>query len=166
MIEVEDKQLQEAALEGMDAFLQVFTDKYKEVLGGDPNANNMNLLNGEQHSLLAYQIFRDEIMNGGFCQLIQNGYGGYIFDNPFAKVMRLWGAKDFSKLIYKAKKIYDENKVDLEKERTDDEFMAMYEQYEQFDELEEEFLEMEELVTASIAEYIDENINLFAKIIK
>lgn len=68
-------------------------------------------------------------MFGGFCQLIQNGYGGYIFDNPFAKVMRLWGAEDFSKLVYKAKKIYDAHRHDLEKERTEDEFMAMYEQY-------------------------------------
>ena len=54
-------------------------------------------------------------MFGGFCQLIQNGYGGYIFDNPFAKVMRLWGAEEFSKLVYKAKKIYDANRKDLEK---------------------------------------------------
>ena len=46
---------------------------------------------------------------------------------------------------------------DLEKERTDDEFMAMYEQYEAFDELEEVYLEMEEQVTALIASYVDEH---------
>lgn len=104
MIEVIESALQKAAGEGMDEFIQVFTDKYKEVIGGELTADTMPLLTGEQHSLLAYQIFRDEIMVGGFCQLIQNGYGGYIFDNPFAKVMRLWGADEFSKLIYKAKK--------------------------------------------------------------
>ena len=98
MIEVTDAALQKAAGEGMDEFIQVFTDKYKEVIGGELTAETMALLTGEQHSLLAYQIFRDEIMTGGFCQLIQNGYGGYIFDNPFAKVMRLWGAEEFSKL--------------------------------------------------------------------
>ena len=95
-----------------------FTDKYKEVIGGELTAETMPLLTGEQHSLLAYQIFRDEMMVGGFCQLIQNGYGGYIFDNPFARVMRLWGAEEFSKLVYKAKKIFDANRKDLEKERT------------------------------------------------
>ena len=105
MIEVTDAALQKAAGEGMDEFIQVFTDKYKEVIGGELTAETMVLLTGEQHSLLAYQIFRDEIMTGGFCQLIQNGYGGYIFDNPFAKVMRLGGAEEFSKLIYRAKKI-------------------------------------------------------------
>ena len=166
MIEVIESALQKAAGEGMDEFIQVFTDKYREVIGGELTADTMPLLTGEQHSLLAYQIFRDEIMVGGFCQLIQNGYGGYIFDNPFAKVMRLWGADEFSKLIYKAKKIFDANRKDLEKERTDDEFMAMYEQYEAFDELEEVYLEMEEQVTALIASYVDEHLELFTKIIK
>ena len=166
MIEVMESALQKAAGEGMDEFIQVFTDKYKEVIGGELTADTMPLLTGEQHSLLAYQIFRDEIMFGGFCQLIQNGYGGYIFDNPFAKVMRLWGAEEFSKLVYKAKKIYDANRKDLEKERTDDEFMAMYEQYEAFDDLEEAYLDMEEQVTTLVASYVDNHLELFAKIIK
>lgn len=105
-------------------------------------------------------------MEGGFCQLVQNGYGGYIFANPFAKVMRLWGVGDLSKLVYAAKKIYDVHRKDLERERTDDEFMAMYEQYEAFDELEDEFLEKEEEYTALVASYVDEHLESFAKIIE
>ena len=166
MIKLSDAVLQKAAGEGMDEFIQVFTDKYKEVIGGELTAGTMALLTGEQHSLLAYQIFRDEIMVGGFCQLIQNGYGGYVFDNPFAKVMRLWGAEEFSKLVYRAKKIYDAHREDLEKAPTEDEFMAMYEQYEAFDELEEEYFEMEEQVTAIIANYVDEHLGLFAEVVK
>ena len=165
MIEVLESALQKAAGEGMDEFIQAFTDKYKEVIGGELTAETMPLLTGEQHSLLAYQIFRDEVMVGGFCQLIQNGYGGYIFDNPFAKVMRLWGVGDLSKLVYAAKKIYDSHRDDLERERTDEEFMAMYEQYEAFDELEDEFLEKEEEYTALVAGYVDEHLELFAKIV-
>ena len=165
MIEITDAALRKAAGEGMDTFIQVFTDRYKEVIGGELTAESMPLLTGEQHTLLAYQIFRDEVMDGGFCQLIQNGYGGYIFANPFAKVMRLWGVEDFGKLVYRAKKIYDAHREDLERERTDDEFMAMYEQYEAFDELEEEFLEKEEGITALIAGYVDEHLELFAKIV-
>ena len=163
MVEVTDAALQQAAGEGMDAFIQVFTDAYKRVIGGELTADTMPLLTGEQHSLLAYQIFRDELMEGGFCQLVQNGYGGYIFANPFAKVMRLWGVGDLSKLVYAAKKIYDVHREDLERERTDDEFMAMYEQYEAFDELEDEFLEKEEEYTALVASYVDEHLESFAK---
>jgi len=164
-IEISDAALRQGAEEGMDGFLQVFIDKYLEVTGGVINAETMPLLNGYQHSLLGYHILREELNVGGFVQLIQNGYGPYIFDNPFAKAMRLFGLKEFSKLIYSAKKIYDENKADLEKERDDDEFMAMYEQYEAFDEQEEEFMEMEEYVTAKLAEYVDEHIEQFATIV-
>jgi len=163
-IEISDSALKEAASLGMDEFIKVFTDKYLEILGGNLNAEKMGLLNGAQHSVLAYHFFREEVMEGGFVQLIQNGYGGYIFDNPFAKSMRLFGAEDFSKLIYKAKKIYDAHKEDLEKERSEDDFMAMYEQYEDFDDLEEEFLENEEEITSIIAGYIDEHLEEFANI--
>ena len=43
--------------------------------------------------------------------------------------------------------------------------MAMYEQSEAFDELEDEFLETEEGVTTLIAGYVDEHLELFAKIV-
>lgn len=165
MIEVSDAALRVAAEEGMDAFIQVFTDAYKQVIGDDWNAEKMALLNAEQHTLLAYQLFRDEVMEGGFCQLIQNGYGGYIFMNPFAKALRLWGVGELTKLIYSAREIYVANKEDLERERTDEEFMAMYEQYEAFDDLEDVFLEKEEMFTALVAEYVDEHLEQFATIV-
>lgn len=165
MIELKEQDVIEAAGKGMDEFLQLFTDAYIKVLSGELTADKMEELNGEQHTLLAYRYFVEQIMVGGFCQLIQNGYGPYIFDNPFAKAMRLWGLKDFSKLIYSAKSIYDEHKEDLEKERTDEEFMAMYEKYEAFDALEEKFLVEEELYTMLIASYVDEHIEEFAEII-
>lgn len=165
-ITVTDAALRKGAEEGMDGFLQVFIDKYLEVTGGEINKETMPLLNGWQHSLLGYHFFRQEVMEGGFVQLIQNGYGPYIFDNPFAKAMRLFGAKDFSKLLYEAKKIYDANREDLERDCTDDEFMAKYEKYEAFDDLEESYMDMEEIVTAKIAEYVDEHLDQFAKIVK
>ena len=163
-ITVSDADLRKGAEDGMDAFLKVFTDKYLEVTGGEINAETMPMLNGYQHSLLGYHFFREEVLEGGFVQLIQNGYGPYIFENPFAKAMRLFGAKEFSKLVYDAKKTYDANKEDLTKDCTDDEFMAMYEQYEVFDDFEEKFMEMEEFVTATIAEYVDEHLSDFAEI--
>lgn len=165
MIEVSDAALRVAAEEGMDAFIQVFTDAYKQVIGDDWNVEKMALLNAEQHTLLAYQLFRDEVMEGGFCQLIQNGYGGYIFMNPFAKALRLWGVGELTKIIYSAREIYVANKQDLERERTDEEFMAMYEQYEAFDDLEDKFLEKEEQFTALVAQYVDDHLAQFATIV-
>lgn len=161
-ITVKDADLRKGAEAGMDEFLQVFIDKYLELTGDDVSADTMSLFNGYQHTLLGYHYFRREVLEGGFVQLIQNGYGPYIFDNPFAKAMRMFGAKEFAKLIYAAKNIYDEHKEDLQKERTDEEFMAMYERYEEFDDLEEKFMDMEEQVTAQIAAYVDEHLEQFA----
>ena len=164
MVTIKDSDLVKAAGQGAESFLDLVIDSIRNSVGGAVNSEAMQQLNGYQNSLLAYGIFRDEIMEGGFIQLIQNGYGPYIFDNPFAKAMRLFGAKEFSKLIYDAKKIYDENREDLEKERDEDEFMAMYEQYEAFDDLEEQFMDMEEQVTAQVASYVDEHIEQFATV--
>lgn len=165
-IKIKDDILAAAAAEGMDAFLEVFTNAYKEAAGEDITAETFQKLNGEQITLLAYHILHEELMDGGFIQLIQNGYGPFIFDNPFAKAMRLWGLKDFSKVIYKAKEIYDEYKNELTRERSDEEFMALYEQYEVFDELDDWFITEEEGITAMIAYYVDENMDKFATIEK
>ncbi|MDD4637042.1 MAG: DMP19 family protein [Bacteroidales bacterium] len=161
---IKGEQLSAAAEQGMDEFIAVFTNAYLEMIQDNLTSESMQQLNGHQNTLLAYHYFVQEIQSGGFVQLIQNGYGPYIFDNPFAKAMRLFGAKELSKLIYKAKKIYDEHRERLERETTEDEFMAMYEEFEAFDDLEEEYFELEEEATAAIAHYIDEHLDLFATI--
>ena len=166
MIKIKETDIIAAANKGMDEFLQLLTDAYIAAIDGELNEKTMPLLNGNQHTLLAYRYFTDEIREGGFIQLIQNGYGAYIFDNPFAKAMRLYGAKDLSKLIYKAKEIYDANKKELERETSEEEFTAMYVDFEIFDELEEQYFEMEEEQTAILASYVDEHIADFAEIEK
>lgn len=149
----------------MDEFLKVFTDAYLELLGGDITAENMEMLNGYQHTLLAYRFFTEEVNEGGFVQLIQNGYGGYIFNNPVAKALKEMGAKGMSKILYKAKEIYDAHREELERETSEEEFMAMYVDFEQFDELEEKFFYIEEEEIRIIAQYVDENLEDFAEIV-
>ncbi len=166
MIQISDKILANAAQQGMDEFLKVFTDAYLQTIGGEITAENMGLLNGYQHTLLAFRFFTDEVREGGFVQLIQNGYGGYVFDNPTAKALKMMGATGLSKILYKAKEIYDKHRTELERDTTEEEFMAMYEKFEQFDELEEKYMEIEEEQTALIAQYVDENLEDFAEVVK
>ncbi len=164
MIQLKNSTLASAAEKGMDEFLQVFIDAYLKLIGANLNADTMPLLNGNQHTLLAWHYFTTEIRDGGFVQLIQNGYGGYIFENPFAKSIKQFGAIELSKLIYKAKEIYDANKTELERETTDEEFNALYVDFEVFDELEERYFDIEEEQTNLVARYVDEHIADFAKI--
>ena len=158
---VKETQLKEAASQGTDAFLTLVHDCILEAVGGEVNAETLPQLNGEQTTLLAYFILREEVMDGGFIQLIHNGYGPFIFLNPFAKAMRLWGAHDFSKLIYKGRKLFEQYAEELQTECSDEEFMALFEQYPEFDELDDAFIEMEEEVTDIIAHYVDEHLESF-----
>lgn len=148
----------------MDAFVGLFYNEIMASIGGELDVESMQLLTPDQITLVAYCIYREEIMDGGHVQLIHNGYGPFIFLNPFAKAMRLWGAKEFSKLVYSGRKFFEENQKALTRECTDEEFMAIYENYPEADDLDDEFIMMEEEVTDIVAHYIDENLANFSQI--
>ena len=164
-VEVKDVDLQNAAAKGMDEFLQVFVDGIYSAIGGEITQESLSSLNSDQITLLAYFLLRDEVMDGGFVQLIHNGYGGFIFKNPFAKAMKIWGLRDLSKMIYDVHTLYAKHHEEIEKECTDDEFMALFEQFPDFDEYDDDFVENEEKWTSEIAHYVDDNIDSFAKIV-
>lgn len=156
--------MRQAAAEGMDAFLAAVVQAVKQTAGGELTAESMQQLTADQITLWGYDILHEEVMDGGFIQLIYNGYGPFFFDNPFAKAMRLWGLNEFSKVLYKAKNLYDERKEDLTRERTDEEFMALFENNEEFDELDDYFVENEEDITAAVACYVDDHLDSFVEV--
>lgn len=159
---VKDKDIREAAEKGCEAFVELFVERTLQAIGGELTGESMAKLSADQITLLAYWTVRQEVMEGGFIQLIHNGYGPFIFLNPFAKAMHLWGAREFRNLIYDGRALYEKYAEPLTKDCTDEEFMALYEQYEEFDELDDEFVEMEEDVTSMVAHYIDEHLSNFA----
>ena len=161
-VRVKDSALREAAAEGMDAFVGCFVGAIKEAIGGELTAETMAELNSDQVTLLAWDVLHEEVMDGGFVQLIHNGYGSFIFKNPLAKALKLWGLRELSKLIYSAHTLYIKYGEQIERDCTDDEFMALFEQYPEFDDLDDTFVEEEEKWTADIAHYIDEHIERFA----
>ena len=163
-VKVKDAALREAAMQDMDAFLGVFINATKEAIGGELNAENMQQLSVAQITLLAYDILHEEVMDGGCVQLIYNGYGGFIFDNPFATVLRDWGLRDLAKMLFAVRKLYKEYGAKIQRECSDDEFMAMFEQFPEFDDYDDEFVENEENWTEAVARYVDEHIEEFVVI--
>lgn len=163
---IKEKDIITAANESMDAFINVFYDATMSAVGGTLTAENMAELNADQITLIAYVSMREEVMDGGFVQLIHNGYGGFIYDNPFAKMLKTWGLRDLSKIIFATGKLYREHKEVIEQDCNDDEFMALFERFPEFDDYDDAFVEGEEQWTESIAHYIDENISKFASIEK
>ena len=72
--------------------------------------------------------------------------------------------RELSKLVYDAHTLYNKYHEQLEQECTDEEFMALFEQFPEFDDMDDEFVEKEEEWTEMIARYIDEHIEHFASV--
>lgn len=161
---ISDAALREAAA-SMDSFVAAVVGAISEAAGGELTAEALGQLKPDQITLWGYWLMREELMDGGFVQLIHNGLGPFIFLNPFAKALRLWGLHDLSKLVYKGRKLYEAKRQIIERELTDEEFMALYEQLPEFDDLDDAFLVDEEAYTEQVARYVDEHLTDFVEIV-
>ena len=164
-IVVKDAELSQAALAGMGDFVGSVVHALREAIGGEPTPETMAELNADQMTLLCWDTLREEVMVGCFIQLIHNGYGPFIFKNPFAKALsKMWGLRDLSKMLYEVHTLWLEHREALERDCTEEEFMALYEQFPQFDDYDDAFIENEPRWTEEIARYVDNHIEQFAKI--
>lgn len=164
-ITINEPELKAAAEKGSDEFLDVFFNAIFTRYGGKIGEPMMSELNADQMTLVAFKAMHDEVMDGGFVQLIYNGYGPFLFFNPFVKVVREWGLDDLASLVNKAGRLFRKYGREIERDCTDEEFMAIFEQYPEFDELDDKFVENEEEWVAKIAYYVDEHIDRFAEVV-
>lgn len=141
--------------------LSALIAQYEDIIGGVLTADTMQRLTVNQLTLYAYNIVRREVMQGGFIQLIYNGYGGFIFHNPFSKVVRSWGMDELASLINKAKKWEQRYGRQILRADSDDEFMALYELMPQFDDCDDVFVEQEDTFTAQLADYVTQHLDAF-----
>jgi hypothetical protein len=164
-VKVKDSDLRRAAEKGMDEFVAVFNDAILEAIGGELNDKTIGELNADQITLLGYVMLRDEVMDGGFIQLIHNGLGAFVYLNPFDKALRNWGIQKLHGIVNKSHRLYKLYHEDIEKECSQEEFDALYEKYSEFDDFDDAFVEGEEGFTSLVAQYIDEHIENFATIV-
>lgn len=163
-VKINDSELAQAAGEGIDAFLDLVIAKTRDAIGGELTAENMAQMSSKQITLIGYATLREELMDGGFVQMIHNGYGPFFFRNPFDAAVRDWGMVDLCRLMRRAKKYYQRYREDIETELTDDEFMALYERMSVFDDLDDEFVSNEEQWSAMVAYFVDEHLEEFVQI--
>ena len=81
-VKVKDSDIRKAVEEGMDSFVQVFVDAIGNAIDNKLTLETMQQLNADQITLLAWSYLHQEVMDGGYVQLIYNGYGAFIFKNP------------------------------------------------------------------------------------
>ncbi len=159
--EISRKELEAAKNAGAGSLCELAAQKALESVGGKLDADSMPRLNSSQITVIAYTVLRRELLEGGFVQLIHNGYGPFIFENPFAKAMRLWGLKDLCNTLYDARRLYEKTAKAIVRDCSDEEFMALYEQFEKYDEYDDDFVEREAEYTATVETYVENNIEDF-----
>ena len=135
-------------------FLNMETDAILARIGGELTESNMDRLTLNEHCLLAYRYLRDEVMEGGFIQMIQNGYGPYVLLGPFPMLLKKqWGMKPFGQFLFNVSREYKAHRSELEADKSDEEFMAQYEQFEILNDYGDDYLDdYEENVTPQIVE--------------
>ena len=136
-------------------YLNTETDQLITRIGGQLNESNMDMLSLNEHCLLAYRYLRDEVMEGGFIQLIQNGYGPYVLLGPFPMLLKKeWGMKQFGQFLFDVAREYKAHREELEADKTEEEFMAQYEQFEALNDYGDDYLDdYDETVTPAIIEH-------------
>lgn len=159
---VPDSVLRKAAADGSWSFLKAVATPVCNAI--DQAADNTDVLqkfSADQLTLWGYVTLHEEVMDGGFVQLIHNGYGPFFFHNPFAKAINQWGLKKLRNLIYDARRLYEQYGDEIARDCSDDDFMALFERFPEFDDLDDAFVEDEEEYTDAVAQYVDQHLDSF-----
>ena len=145
-----------------DELISLLIGSYQSILSSDPSGKIQESFTTEQHILMAFDILESQVMSGGFIQLVENGYGPYIFDTPLSDYLRSWGAVDIAAIIDQARVIYLSKKDILERETTLEEIAKLYQQHPEFEPLEKEFTDNITEAKRMIAGHIIGHIDSFA----
>jgi hypothetical protein len=131
-------------------------------------------LNSSQQTFLTFYLLEKSMCNrfsddyafrineGSFLQLIYDGYGKYVFETSFSKIIKKWGAMNISRIVESAKSIYEKHKDKVKKVKTEKELSDLCAEITDFEILDEEYkmISIEEI--KKIKEHIENNISEFA----
>lgn len=157
------EQIQAAKEDAWD-FLLLFIDQYYQFIASNPGDELDEDFNEDQFTLLAFNALYGQVTNGGFLQLILNGYGEDVFESTFTEELKRWGAEQTAQLVEEVKLLYMQHKADLEREVTLEEFSEMYEKYPEFEPFDDQFYEIMDSQTEIVKEYVEKNLHHFASI--
>ena len=153
----------DAAVDPAD-YIYLFIEKYHQLISADTTGQIQNEFNAEQNVLMAYNLFDGQVCNGGFIQLIENGYGPYVFDSPLSEHLRDWGLAKTADLIDQARTFYLPKREILERKKTLAEFAKLYQEHPEFEPLDDEYYKIVDSERELIKEHIQGHLSDFARI--
>lgn len=136
-------------------------DLYRGIAATDPT-QQLPPLTTEQNVLLGYEAWDGQVANGGIIQLIENGYGSFIFETPVSELLRGWGLAETAAIIDRARPLYRDKKAILEREKTLQEFARMYQEHPEFEALDNAYYAVMDAERERMAAYVIAHQELFA----
>ena len=136
----------------------VILEKYFELWDADPE-NVIENFTDAQHVLLAYNTLYGEVMNGGFVQLICNGYGDYIFESPVIETLKKWGASETAEILEDVRDLYRQDKIKCTEDDSLEYFLNLYEDNPEFEQFDNDFYAHDELEI--VKNYIEKHLDKF-----
>ncbi|MFE7088003.1 DMP19 family protein [Sphingobacterium spiritivorum] len=147
-------------------FIYTILEPYQHAIDEVEDENViLDQLCDDQHTLLIYDALYGQVTNGGFLQLIHNGYGPFVFDPVFIEDLERWSLNATAELLKEANVIYLNHKDYLEEERDLREFSALCKHFKEFEPFDDLFYEMMEDEVSRFRKYIEDHIAEFAKIV-
>lgn len=111
----------------------------------------LETLSPGQELLLKYDYVRMQVLQGGFIQMIQNGYITLLLNMP--DMLQQIGANQMAQLLDDVLKVYSLNAEGLSKETSVEEFAQLYQEYEEFEELDARFTALHPETQKGIVQY-------------
>lgn len=141
-------------------YLNLIRQKYIELWSAEPD-NLADNFTDDHFILIYYMVLYDQVQNGGFLQLLFNGYGNAVFDSPMIDTLKEWGALELSTILEKIKQpsMVVDNEL-KNKEKTLDILSKLYKEYPEFDNYDKEFyqnygiLEVKAYVESHLSDFI------------
>lgn len=123
--------------------------------------NFMDELSEGQQLLLSYDYLRNQALQGGFIQFIQNGYTGLLL--PMPEWLQRIGAGEMAQIIDDALKVYVLNHELLDKQTTPEEFARLYDELKEYEQLDEQFLKQNDDAIHKMMQYAADHPDQFVK---
>jgi hypothetical protein len=159
IVEISEKELVLAEENPLD-YLFLLLSKYYETIEVDPTVESGTGESETYSVLVAYNVLIGEVFNGGFLELIYNGYAEFIFNDVFSNSLREWGAVKIASNIEKAKALYAN--IILHEKTIGNDFCDVDSQFSDFSRINSEFFTIIYDETEKISTFIKKNFNDFA----
>jgi hypothetical protein len=120
-------------------------------------------LSDGQQLFISYDYVREQVGQGGFIQLLQNGYVGLLPAMP--EWLKMVDAPEMAQLIDDVLKVFVLNNEILSAKTTPEEFAKLYDEFKEFEILDEKFSELHPAAIKAMTDYAQRHLDEFVSLV-